>query len=698
MAKTLTVYLAADLKKFNSGMDQAAGKARGLSTTMKDMLGPALIGAGVAAGAMATKFAADGVQAFLDDEVAASKLAKTLENLGLAHDTKPVEAYIYQLERSLGIADTELRPAYDRLVRSIGDTADANRAMSIALDVSAGTGKSLESVVEALGKAYEGNISGLSRLGAGLDAATIRTGDMDEITRKLSETFAGQATTQAGTYQGQLGRLKTAVDNLAEAFGKGLVTALGETGDATDDAVTNLEKMEPLFQAVGDDAGKAATDLVDFGDKVLNTWEAWQYEARRADSVLIGLWQSISKTDDEAAALAAANRGLSDSFEYVQYAAYNTEGALDGTSTAAGIAGAALDEAGDDAATSGAQAAIAAVQYATLADAMAAAGGESFNWRREVNGSTDDARKQETALQNLIIDRKYDAWLAEQQAAANKNLGGATSSAARDTDTLTAAEKRLVKAYEDQQATYDATNKSLMQHKADLEAVTAAAEQYSSVIRSGLQSAIDIGKAYSGQFNKEGEQTGLSLYEGFQQQVDHLEWFGNVLGALKSEGAAPEFLAEIAQQGAGIGGALGEQLLGDSMVKEMSDQWVNVQTKIDELAQGLLPEFMQTGIAAGSDLVTGLAEQLAAEGKTLAKLGKKIAKPVGANFKAQLMADVAEALRAVEASASAARAEKVAQAEAEAARLTEQAVAQAIGRIVSQGDARTGRNVSPVLS
>jgi hypothetical protein len=62
------------------------------------------------------------------------------------------------------------------------------------------------------------------------------------------------------------------------------------------------------------------------------------------------------------------------------------------------------------------------------------------------------------------------------------------------------------------------------------------------------------------------------------------------------------------------------------------------------------------------------------------------------------MADVAEALRAVEASASAARAEKVAQAEAEAARLTEQAVAQAIGRIVSQGDARTGRNVSPVLA
>ena len=151
MAKTLTIYLAADLKKFSSGMNQAEGGLRGFTNSLSNMLGPALIAAGAAAGAFATKLAVDGVKAAMEDEQAASKLAQTLQNLNLAHDTKAVEDYIYQLERSLGIADTELRPAYDRLVRSIGDTTEANKALQLALDISAGSGKSLEQVTEALG-------------------------------------------------------------------------------------------------------------------------------------------------------------------------------------------------------------------------------------------------------------------------------------------------------------------------------------------------------------------------------------------------------------------------------------------------------------------------------------------------------------------------------------------------------------------
>ena len=94
VGKTLTVYLAADLKKFNTGMAQAQGGLKGFSNSLKNMLGPALIGAGLALGALATKMAVDGVKAAMDDEAAVRKLATTMENLGLAHDTKKVEAYI----------------------------------------------------------------------------------------------------------------------------------------------------------------------------------------------------------------------------------------------------------------------------------------------------------------------------------------------------------------------------------------------------------------------------------------------------------------------------------------------------------------------------------------------------------------------------------------------------------------------------
>ena len=174
--KTLTIYLAADLKKFNAGMTKAQGGLKGFANSLKNMLGPAAIGAGIALGALATKMAVDGVNAALADEQAVRKLATTLDNLGLAHDTAEVEAFIYQLERSLGVADTELRPAYDRLVRSIGDVDQANDALTLSLDIAAGSGKSLKVVTEALGKAYDGQSEGLSRLGGGIDEAILRTG------------------------------------------------------------------------------------------------------------------------------------------------------------------------------------------------------------------------------------------------------------------------------------------------------------------------------------------------------------------------------------------------------------------------------------------------------------------------------------------------------------------------------------------
>jgi hypothetical protein len=261
MAKTLTVFLAADLKNFNNGMNDASRKAQGLGSTMSNMLGPALIGAAAAAGGFAIAIGVDAVQAAVADEAAAAKLAQTLDNLGQAHNTKPVEDYISSLERSLGVADDELRPAYDRLIRSTRDTAKANEALSLALDVSAGTGKSLDAVVQALGRAYDGNTAGLSRLGAGINSAVLKTGDMEKITAELARTFGGQATTQAATYQGQVKRLEIAIDNLSEAFGYGFLNALGDSNEQTQNFTETIQNLEPFIQKAGESIGTFATDV-----------------------------------------------------------------------------------------------------------------------------------------------------------------------------------------------------------------------------------------------------------------------------------------------------------------------------------------------------------------------------------------------------------------------------------------------------
>lgn len=263
MAKTLTVYLAADLKKFNDGMADADRKVSGLAGGMKNMLGPALLGAAAAAGAFALKLGVDGVQAAIEDEASMSKLAKSLENLNMAHDTAAVEDYIGSLESSYGIADSQLRPAYETLARATGSVAEANEALALALDVSAGSGRSLDSVVNALGKAYAGNTGALGKLNAGLDQATLKSGDMEAITGELSTLFAGAATAKAATYEGQLERLKIGAENLTEAFGRGLLDSMGDTNDKTDDLMSTMKEFEPVLESLGAELGNTAGYIAD---------------------------------------------------------------------------------------------------------------------------------------------------------------------------------------------------------------------------------------------------------------------------------------------------------------------------------------------------------------------------------------------------------------------------------------------------
>jgi len=269
--RTLMVYLAADSTKFKRGLADAETSATGfggsmnrLGASISNMLGPALIGAGLAAGAMATAFAVDGVKAFLEDDAAAQKLSKTLANLGLGEATAGVEAMIDAEQRATGVADDKLRPAFARLAKSVGDVEQATTLMKLAENVATGTGKDLATVADALAKGYDGNTKGLKSLEAGLTAAEIKTGDMAEITAKLSTIYAGQAATAAGTYQGQIDRLSIAANELKESFGRGFVTALLGADNSLNDTADTMKSMEPAVNSLGTSIGDLVTAVGGF--------------------------------------------------------------------------------------------------------------------------------------------------------------------------------------------------------------------------------------------------------------------------------------------------------------------------------------------------------------------------------------------------------------------------------------------------
>jgi hypothetical protein len=182
--------------------------------------------AGVFAASKLYAFGKQSVKAFAADEKAARSLALALANTGNAFAAIEVEKFIGDLQRATGVLDDNLRPAFRTLLTATGDVKKSQDALALALDISAGTGRDLGQVSVALARGFTGQTTALSRLGAGLDKATLKTGDMDVIVGQLTEKFRGQALAAAEGYSGAIAKLAVASANAKEIIGKDLLDAM----------------------------------------------------------------------------------------------------------------------------------------------------------------------------------------------------------------------------------------------------------------------------------------------------------------------------------------------------------------------------------------------------------------------------------------------------------------------------------------
>ena len=249
--RTLKLALLADTKNFIDGLDKADRETKTFSNKLDDALqkgAAAFLAVGAAAGAMAIKIGIDAVKAAVEDEKAQKSLEITLKNTTKATDAqvKAVEDFIDKTARATGVADDQLRPSLDRLLRSTQDITKAQKLQTLALDISAGTGKDLATVTEALGKAYDGNLGAFKRIGVPLDENIVKTKDFDAATKALSETFAGQADAAAETFAGRMARIKIAIDEAKEQLGQALLPLLERF------AKFATEQLAPALQGLVD--------------------------------------------------------------------------------------------------------------------------------------------------------------------------------------------------------------------------------------------------------------------------------------------------------------------------------------------------------------------------------------------------------------------------------------------------------------
>ena len=201
--------------------------------------------AGVFSATALLNYSKNAVKAFMADEKAAKSLEQQLKNTGFAFAAPSVEYYIANLQKVTGVLDDELRPAFQQLLTASGSITKSQDALNTALDISAATGKSLTEVSAALSRGFAGNTTGLSRLGAGLSKATLKTGNMEKILAELNQKFSGQAAARLDTYAGKMDILKISAENASEIIGKGLLDSLQVL--SKDDSIENAGKAMEDF-------------------------------------------------------------------------------------------------------------------------------------------------------------------------------------------------------------------------------------------------------------------------------------------------------------------------------------------------------------------------------------------------------------------------------------------------------------------
>ena len=196
-------------------------------------------------------FSKKAIAAFAADEKAAKSLEVQLKNTGFAFSAPGVEAYISSLQSLYGVLDDELRPAFQQLLTATGSITKSQDALQTALNVSAATGRSLSEVSAALTRGFSGNTTGLSRLGAGISKATLKSGDMNKIMEELNAKFASQAAARLETFAGKMSLITVASADAKEIIGKGLVDALTNLGN--DKTIGNFtDSMTELAKGIAD--------------------------------------------------------------------------------------------------------------------------------------------------------------------------------------------------------------------------------------------------------------------------------------------------------------------------------------------------------------------------------------------------------------------------------------------------------------
>jgi hypothetical protein len=245
---TIVAKFMADTSNLTSEVDKASSGAS--SKIASFAKGAAIALGGAFAVTKIVEFGKASVEAAAADAEAQAQLAAALRNTAGATDAQiaSAETFISNLSKQAAIADDDLRPALATLARGFGDTEQAQRALAIATDVSAGTGKSLSTVTEAMMKAANGQTGALGRLGIATKNADGSAKSLNQIMSDMATTFQGQAAVAADSTAGRMRNAKIQFGEFQEQIGTALLPVIGKLASLL--STTLLPALSGVFDFI----------------------------------------------------------------------------------------------------------------------------------------------------------------------------------------------------------------------------------------------------------------------------------------------------------------------------------------------------------------------------------------------------------------------------------------------------------------
>jgi hypothetical protein len=240
-----------DAKGFKQA-ETALGKLSGSAKKVAGSLGLAFGAAAI------TQYGKAAAKAFAEDEAAALRLSRAVDNLGIGFANPAIAKYISNLEKSAAVADDILRPAFQGLLTTTGSLVQSQKLLNDAITISRASGIDLATVTEDLGKGYVGITRGLQKYNTGLTRAELQSKSFNEILGVILKRSAGAAEDYLDTTAYKFDVLSVATSNASEIIGGGLVDAFALVGGGTDanDAAYVIEGIATALSKVTVQAGR----------------------------------------------------------------------------------------------------------------------------------------------------------------------------------------------------------------------------------------------------------------------------------------------------------------------------------------------------------------------------------------------------------------------------------------------------------